>query len=215
MRSPLRRGFMLAVVAAAILPGTASAAATIQPSGAVAFTGNNVGSTVITYAGGTPSTSCTTVTLTGTKIAGTPTVLEFTPVFSGCTTTIISSRPATLTSLPPGCKWRLSVAAATFNVGTGATTGLSLTTCQLVKKVPSIPACTTTFAAQTINSGLTAQNRTSGDAGNAPASGTAAAFRLILSAAPITYTSSGCPGVGSGTASMSGTWYFPGIWVGP
>lgn len=100
MRSPLRRGFMLAVVAAAILPGTASAAATIQPSGAVAFTGNNVGSTVITYAGGTPSTSCTTVTLTGTKIAGTPTVLEFTPVFSGCTTTIISSRPATLTSLP-------------------------------------------------------------------------------------------------------------------
>lgn len=195
----------------------ASAAATIQPAAAVNFTGTNVGAHVFTLQGGTPSVSCTTATYVGTKPAGTPNVVSFTPTYSGCTTTIISTRPATVTQLPAPCLWRLNVSAATFTVATGATTGGWITVCNsTVITVPSIPACRITVAAQTITTGITGQNRTAGDAGNAPASGAAAGARVNAANVPAAYTASGCPGVTSpGTGSYSGVVYIPGVWVGP
>lgn len=200
------------VVSLASTASLASAAATFQPSGAVAYTGTNVGSFVLTYAGGTPSVSCSSFTGTGAKSAGTPSTLVFNPAFSGCITTVISTRPA---NIAPSCAWTFHLGAATFNSGTGATIGVVLSTCgNTVITVPSIPACRTTIAAQSITTGITAQNRTLGDVANAPLGGAPFGHRAIATAGAVSYTSAGCPGVSSGTGSVAFSLYFGGVWIG-
>lgn len=181
----------------------------------MAFTGSNtgLGAHVFTLAGGTPSVSCTGATFTGTKATGIQSAVAFNTAYTGCTTTIISSRPAAVST---SCAWTLQLHTATFTVASGATTGGAISTCgNTVITVPSIPACRITVAQQSVTTGVTGQNRTAGDAGNAPASGTAAGSRVSAAGAPAAYTASGCPGVTNGNGSYSGTVYIPGVWVGP
>lgn len=194
-------------------PAGASAAATFQPSGAVAFTGTNVGAHVFTLQGGTPSITCSTVTITGTKPAGTPVEVGLSTAMSNCTTTIISPRPASFTNTTPE---KIAAWTAAFTAVTGAIAGLWRVWHKKEASVPSIPACKITVDSQTVTTGTSGQNRTAGDSANAPAGGAAAGMRIIQTAAPLAYTASGCPGVTSpGTGSYSGTWYVPGIWAGP
>lgn len=161
-------------IGATLLAWSPASAATFQPAPPVSTTGTNVGTVVMLDAGGAQSTSCSTVTLTGlTKAAGTPASASFIPAFSGCTTNVISTRPVIVTP-EAGCQWRLSLSGAAFNAATGATTGIALSTCMTTRVVPSIPGCRVTFQAQTVSSGITQQNRTAGDAANAPSSGAAA-----------------------------------------
>lgn len=206
---------ILLVGAVAVCASTASAAS-LLPSGAVNFTGTNVGKhEFLLQASGVVRVECATVTFTGSKAAS-ASVVTFVPTYTGCSINSPTSRPSSVNQWPAACSWALFVAGAAFNSGTGALTGATVSTCNsTVVTIPSIPTCRITIAGQSLAAGITGQNRTAGDAGNAPASGAAAGSRLIATAAPANYTAFACPGVSSGVGSYTGTVYTPGLWFGP
>lgn len=210
---------LLALLAGAVGgSATSASAASLQPAAAsVNFTGTSIGSHTFALQGVLmPSVTCGVATYVGVKPPN-QSAVTFTPTYSNCTTTIVSSRPAAVNQVPAPCSWWLSVTGSTFTPATGALTGAIVNTCgSSVVTVPSIPLCRITIAGQPLTTGITGQNRTAGDAANAPAGGAAAGSRLIASATPASYTASGCPGVTSpAVGSYTGTVYTAGVWFGP
>lgn len=209
------RAFVVALTASLALVSSA-AGATLLPSAATSFTAANVGAMVLTLPGGTPSISCGSFLWnSGTKAAGAASA-SFAPSWSGCTTTIISSRPASITA-QPGCPWTLDLAPATFTPATGLTTLIQLSTCgSTIIDIPSFNHCRLTIPQQVATTGVSAQNRTVGDAGNAPATGAPAGARVVLSSAQLTNVASqACAGIPpTTTLSIGSTLYAAGIWAG-